>query len=187
MEPASEVTRLLSRWCSGDKQAFNNLVPILYRDLRRAAARYLDHERSGHTLQPTALVNEAYLRLVDHPAPPCENRAHFVAIAARVMRQILVEHARAHSAAKRGYGQPKLMLEEIATAPGECHEDFLDLDRALSRLSVLDERKSQAIEMRYFGGLAIEEIARVLDISAVTVRRDLRFAEAWLRLEMRAL
>ena len=186
MDLRAEVTRLLIDWRNGEKGALDSVVPFLYDELHRSARALLRLERPDHTLQPTALVNEAYLRLVDQAVvPACNGRAHFVAIAARVMRQILVEHARAHCAAKRGGGQPKLTLEGIAAVSGHGCAEFLDLDMALSQLAERDGRKAQVIEMRYFGGLGEEEIANLQGTSPATVRRDMRFAEAWLRSRMR--
>ncbi|MBI5083050.1 MAG: sigma-70 family RNA polymerase sigma factor [Acidobacteria bacterium] len=186
MPAREEVTQLLHAWCEGDQAALDRLMPYIYSELRSLAASYIRREREGHTLQATALVNEAYLRLVGGPLPEFQGRSHFFGIAARAMRQILVEHARARGAAKRGGGAARLSLDEIATLAEACSPGILDLDDALTRLAALDARKSRMIEFRYFGGLAIEEIAAMEGCSVATVGRDLRFAEAWLRREMTA-
>jgi RNA polymerase sigma-70 factor, ECF subfamily len=177
-----EVTRLLADWAKGNEQALDDLTPLVYQELRRLAASYLRKERQGHTLQPTALVHEAYLRLVDQTNPSLQNRSHFYGVAARLMRQILVDHARRKLAGKRA--GIKVSLEEAVSFEQERGRDLVALDIGLNALEKLDPRKCKAIELRYFGGLPMEEIARALDVSPVTVRRDLRMAEAWLRNEM---
>jgi len=183
MSDSHEVTLLLADWAKGNQQALEHLTPLVYRELRTLAASYLRKERQGHTLQPTALVHEAYVRLVDQSNPTWQSRSHFFGVAARLMRQILVDHARRKGARKRG-GQ-KVLLEEAVSFHEEQSLELLALDRGLEALEKIDPRKCKAIELRYFGGLSMEEIAQTLDVSAITVRRDLRMAEAWLQQEMR--
>ena len=175
-----DVTQLLLDWRNGDQQALERLTPLVYDELRRLAARYLRHEREDHTLQTTALVNEAYLQLIGQQARDWQNRAHFLAIASHLMRNILVDHARAHAAAKRGKGEQALPLNDAIEVPGKTAPDVLALDDALKDLAKHDERKCRIIELRYFGGLSMEEIAEVIGLSVATLRRDLRMAEAWL-------
>lgn len=184
MAVTHDVTHLLAEWAKGNQQALNDLTPLVYKELRRLAAGYLRKERKSHTLQPTALVHEAYLRLVDQQNPNWQNRSHFFAVAARLMRQILVDHARKRQADKRALH--KVSLEEAVSFQQERSEDLLALDSSLNALDKFDPRKCKAIELRYFGGLSMDEIAQSLDVSAVTVRRDLRMAEAWLRREMQS-
>jgi RNA polymerase sigma-70 factor (ECF subfamily) len=184
MSATHNVTELLAQWSRGDEQALQDLTPIVYKDLRRLAARYLRKERQGHTLQPTALVNEAYLRLVDHKSPNWQNRAHFFGVAARLMRQILVDHARRKHADKRA--GLTVSLDEAVSFRRERGPELVALDLGLQALEKLDGRKCKAVELRYFGGFSMEEIARALEVSPVTVRRDLRMAEAWLHNQMRA-
>jgi RNA polymerase sigma-70 factor, ECF subfamily len=182
MPATHDLTQLLTRWADGDLGALEDLTPLVYKELRRLAASHLRRERSDHTLQPTALVHEAYLRLVDQRNPRWENRSHFFGVAARLMRQILVEYARRKKAAKRA--ATTMSLEEsVILAPGRGH-DLLALDDALNALEKVDPRKCKAVELRYFGGLSMEEVAQALDVSPVTVRRDLRLAETWLHREM---
>lgn len=183
--PAGEVTRLLRKWSSGDRDALETLLPLVYAELRRLAGAYLRSERAGHTLQPTALVHEAYLKLVGGAAVDWKDRAHFFGVAARAMRQVLVDHARARATGKRGLGQVFVGLHAAAgaAAPARSH-DLLDLDRALSKLSGLDERQSRLVELRLFAGLTIEESAVVLGVSHATVSREWKHAEAWLQREM---
>lgn len=177
------ATQLLLRWRSGDQAALQALIPLVYRDLRLAAHRCLRAERSDHTLQSTELVHEAYLRLAgDHPLPT-ENRAHFVAIAARLMRQILVDYARRRSAAKRG-PQYKLELDASFDLPQQETVDVVALDDALNRLSRRDVQQEKIVEMRFFGGLTVEETAMALEISPATVKRDWNMAKAWLMREV---
>jgi RNA polymerase sigma factor (TIGR02999 family) len=178
-----EVTRLLAEWAKGNQQALEDLTPLVYRELRQLAAGYLRKESPGHTLQPTALVHEAYLRLVDQKSPDWEGRAHFFGVAARLMRQILVDHARKRQAGKRA--MLRVSLEEAVSFQPERRRDLVALDSGLKALERLDPRKCRAVELRYFGGLSMDEIAQALEISPVTVRRDLRMAEAWLHHEMR--
>jgi len=178
------VTQLLEKWSQGDDAALAELMPLVYEELRHLAHRQMAAERTGHTLQTTALVNEAYLRLADQTNPRWQNRAHFFAVAARAMRQILVSYARSQRSQKRGGGAVKVELDEAAiVSPGESKE-IIDLHEALERLSTLDSRKAQVVELKYFGGLNYDEMAEVLKISPVTVRRDWRFAKAWLYTEL---
>lgn len=178
--PLNEVTQLLRRWSQGDQTALEQLMPIVLRELRKLASSYLQHERPNHTLQPTALINEAYLRLVAQNLPEWQNRSHFFGIAAQLMRQILVDHARTHAAAKRGHEAPKLSLEEASEFSLEQAGELIALDDALTALAQLDERKARVVELRYFGGLTVSEIAEVLGLSTATVTRDMRLAQAWL-------
>src|SRR6516165_3042964 len=182
MVAAHEVTLLLGEWAQGNSQALDQLTPLVYAELRQLAAGYLRHERPDHTLQPTALVHEAYLRLVDQQDLNWQNRSHFYGMAARLMRQILVDYARRRRAAKRAGRE--VPLEETVSFARERNADLVALDDALTELEKLDARKCKAIELRYFGGLAMEEIAQALEISPVTVRRDLRMAETWLYQQM---
>jgi RNA polymerase sigma-70 factor, ECF subfamily len=182
MSNTHEVTLLLADWAKGNQNALNDLTPLVYRELRQLAASYLRKERQGHTLQPTALVHEAYLRLVDQTNPSWQNRSHFYGVAARLMRQILVDHARRKRAGKRG--GLKVSLDEAVSFHQERSRDLVALDSGLNALEKIDPRKCKAVELRYFGGLSMEEIARTLDVSEPTVRRDLRMAEAWLHSEM---
>jgi RNA polymerase sigma factor (TIGR02999 family) len=175
-----EVTRLLEDWSNGDRAAFDRLVPIVYDELRRLATRYLRRERPGHTLQTTALVHEAYTRLVDYKRMRWQDRAHFFAVAAQLMRRILVERARSRQAAKRGMGTVKVSLAQAETTATETAADILALDEALKVLAAHDPRKSQLIELRFFGGLTIEETAEVMGLSPTTLQREWRTARAWL-------
>ena len=184
MSATHEITRLLGEWAKGNQQALQELTPLVYGELRQLAASYLRKEHRDHTLQPTALVHEAYLRLVDQKSPSWQNRSHFFAVAARLMREILVDHARRRQAGKRA--GLKVSLEEAVTFEHERSADLLALDSGLSALEKLDARKCKAVELRYFGGLSMDEIAQALDVSSITVRRDLRMAEAWLHREMRS-
>jgi RNA polymerase sigma factor (TIGR02999 family) len=180
-----EITRLLQAWGEGDKSALERLVPLVYEELHRLAHHYMAHERPGHTLQTSALLNEAYLRLVDSAKPSWQNRAHFFAVSAQAMRRILVDWARSRRALKRGGEAFPLELEEalvVADAPGA---DFVALDDALKGLAALDPRKSEVVELRFFGGLSVEETAEVLKVSPETVARDWKFAKSWLRRELR--
>jgi RNA polymerase sigma-70 factor (ECF subfamily) len=184
MSDTHEVTLLLAEWAKGNQSALNELTPLVYRELRQLAASYLRKERQGHTLQPTALVHEAYLRLVDQTNPSWENRSHFFGVAARLMRQILVDHARRKHAGKRA--GLKVSLDEVVSFPHDDSRNLLALDDGLNALEKLDPRKCKAVELRYFGGLSMEEIAQTMNVSPVTVRRDLRMAEAWLHQEMQS-
>ena len=179
----AEVSRLLREWSSGDRSALDRLTPIVYNELHRLARRYMRRERPGHSLQTTALVNEAYMRLVDYKRMQWEDRAHFFAVSSQLMRRILVEHARRHNL-KRGGGVPHVLLEEAA-GMGDCRRrDLVALDDALNELGRLDRRKAQVVEMRFFGGLSSEEAAEVLKVSPETVKRDWKLAKAWLLREL---
>jgi RNA polymerase sigma-70 factor (ECF subfamily) len=183
MSATHEVTLLLGEWAKGNQRALDELTPLVYRELRRLAASYLRRERQGHTLEPTALVHEAYMRLVNLTHPKWQNRAHFFGVAARLMRQILVDHARRKLARKRNTSRVASEAPELQT--NRLH-DLLALDAGLTSLNKFDRRKCKAIELRYFGGFSVDEIAQALDISVVTVRRDLKMAEAWLHEEMQS-
>jgi RNA polymerase sigma factor (TIGR02999 family) len=178
------VTQLLLAWREGDRSALDRLMPLVYEELRRLAAHYMRGERTGHTLQTTALVNEAYLRLVDHKNIQWQNRTHFFAVASQAMRRVLVDHARSRGYAKRGGGSHRVTFDEGALISHEQDPDLLALDEALSRLSAIDPRKAQIVELRYFGGLSVEETAEVLKVSAVTVMREWSKAKAWLFREL---
>jgi RNA polymerase sigma factor (TIGR02999 family) len=174
------VCELLRAWSDGDTSALERLTPFVYDELHRLARRYMRGERPGHSLQTTALVNEAYMRLVGYERMQWQNRAHFFAVSAQLMRRILVEHARRHNL-KRGGGVPHVSLDEAAFVGGERAADLVALDDAMNTLAQLDPRKAQVVEMRFFGGLTEDEIAAALDVSAETVRRDWRLARSWLR------
>ncbi|MBI2838287.1 MAG: sigma-70 family RNA polymerase sigma factor [Acidobacteria bacterium] len=176
----SDVTRLLKDWSAGDSAALDQLIPIVGAELRAVAARYLRRERQDHTLQPTALVNEAYLRLIDQKQVQWQNRAHFVGVAAQMMRRILVDYARNHNRGKRGGGARKVSLDEAVVLSAERADDLVELDDALTALAAFDDRKSRVVEMRYFGGLSVKETAEVLQVSEMTVARDWKLAKAWL-------
>ena len=180
----SEVTQLLIEWRNGDQAAVDKLMPVVYEELRRLASRYMGRERSGHTLQTTALVNEAYCKLLDHRQMQWQNRAHFFAIAAQVMRRLLVDHARTRGYAKRGGGARPVPLDYVALVTEERAEGILAIDEALSQLAALDPRKSQIVELRYFGGLSTEETAGVLGVAPITVKREWLKAKAWLQREL---
>jgi len=183
---SQQVTELLASWSHGDKQALEKLTPLVYDELRQLAHRYMGGARTGHTLQTTALVNEAYLRLADQAHPTYNNQAHFFAVAARAMRQILVDYALSYNALKRGGGAQKLQLEEAAVVCESQSKEVIELNEALEKLGALDSRKAQVVELKYFGGLNQDEIAEVLSISLKTVRRDWSFAKAWLHNELYA-
>ena len=186
MPPSSahQVTQLLVRWRAGDRRALDELTPLVYDELHRLASRYMRGERPGHTLQTSALVNEAFLRLAGHEEIEWQNRAHFFAIAAQAMRRILVDHARRRGNQKRGGDAHKVALEEGLIVSAERAAEVVALDDALTRLAEVDPRKSQLVELRFFGGLDIEETAEVLQVSPGTVMRDWTFAKAWLRREI---
>lgn len=179
-----DVTRLLLAWSEGDQEALNRLTPIVYQELHRLATVYMSRERNDHTLQPTALVNEVFLRLVDLQGVGWRDRAHFLAVAARTMRRILVDFARARGYQKRSGGGERVVLNESLAMAAEPGADLVALDDALNRLAAIDERKSQIVELRYFGGLRVEETAEALHISPETVMRDWRAAKAWLHLQL---
>ena len=180
------VTELLSRWSDGDTTARDALIPIVYDELRRVAKRCLGGQRSDHTLQPTALVHEAYLRLVKQDNLEWQNRAHFFAMAARAMRQILVDHARRRAAAKRGGGAITLVFDEPAAPRQNSALDLIALDDALQKLATLDPRQCEIVELRFFGGLSVEETSHVVDISPATIKREWATARLWLHREMSA-
>ena len=179
------MTSLLLQWGKGDGSALERLVQLVHGELHRIARRCMAGERVGHSLQATALVHEAYMRLVDAHAVPWHDRNHFLAVAARTMRRILVDHARARQYQKRGGDGVKVSLDEALVVSGEPREDFVALNDALDALAAFDERKSRVIELRFFGGLTIEETAAILNVSPDTVMRDWRLAKAWLQREMR--
>jgi RNA polymerase sigma factor (TIGR02999 family) len=181
---AHEVTQLLADWRSGDQAAFDRLMPLVYDELRRLARRYMAREGQGHTLQTTALVNEAYLRMVDQQDVTWQNRAHFFAVAAQVMRHLLVDHARTRHYAKRGGGAQHVALDETAVIAPERDAQLMALDEALGRLAARDPRKSRIVELRYFGGLSTEETAEVLGVSEITIKREWQKAKAWLYREL---
>lgn len=174
------VTQLLQQWSHGDDSALAELTPLIYEELRRLAHHYMEGERPGHTLQTTALVNEAYLRLADQTNPNWQSRAHFFAVAARAMRGILVNYAKSNRAQKRGGGAARIELDEAAILSPEQSKEIVDLHEALERLATLNSRKARVVELKYFGGLNHDEIAEVMNISTVTVRRDWMFAKTWL-------
>lgn len=181
----SEVTQLLVDWQRGDRLALDQLMPLVYRELRKVAAGYLKDERRNHTLQPTALIHESYVRMVEQELPELQNRAHFFGVAAKLMRQILVDHARQRRASKRGGEQIRVSLDEPLPT-SICYDDerVLMLDAALTKLAAFDERKSRVLEMRVFGGMKLSDIAAALAMSEPTVKRDMRMAKAWLRAEL---
>jgi RNA polymerase sigma factor (TIGR02999 family) len=187
LQPASstQINRLLAEWGHGDEGARDALIPLIYNELRRIARRHLGHERPDHTLQSAALVNEAYLRLVGQKKPEWRNRAHFFGVAAHMMRHILVDHARNRRAVKRGADAPRLSLDPEIALPQKPELDLVALDGALNKLAGLDPRENRVIELRFFGGLSIEETAVVMGISPRTVKREWATARAWLRLEMK--
>ena len=183
--PASaQVTMLLGRLTEGDARALDRLMPLVHDELRAIARRYMGNERAGHTLQPTALANEAYLRLVDLDEIDWRGRAHFFAVAAGIMRRVLIDHARKRRAARRGGDAKRVPLEETVLLANERPEELVELDEALVRLRELDPRQEQIVELRFFGGLSVEETAAVIGISARTVKREWAVARAWLRAEL---
>ena len=179
-----EVTELLIEWSNGDKAALDKLMPLIHEELRRLAHHYMSNERPGHTLQTTALVNEAYLRLVNRKGVHWQNRAHFFAIAATLMRSILVDHARSHASAKRGGGGPRIEIDEAMIVSRERAAEVLALDDVLKKLANFDPQQSRIVELRFFGGLTIEETAEVLDLSRATIKREWTAARAWLYREL---
>jgi RNA polymerase sigma-70 factor (ECF subfamily) len=181
---SAQVTQLLRAWSSGDEAALEELLPLVEAELRRLARIYMARERDGHTLQTTALVNEAFIRLIDARGLRWQDRAHFLGISARLMRRVLVDHARSRGYKKRGAGAQRVTLDEgMAVSPGP-DVDIVALDRALDALAQVDERKSRVIELRYFGGLTVEETAEVLHVSIDTIKRDWRLAKLWLLREL---
>ena len=183
-QPTQDVTMLLRAWTGGDQGAFDQLVAVLYQELRRTARAYMRRERAGHTLQTTALVNEVFLRLVDIHQVQYHDRVHFLTMAAQLMRRILVDHARRRGYLKRGAGEGPVPLDELAVISPSRNTDFVVLDDALNALANRDARKAKVVEMRFFGGLSVEETAAALNVSPQTVLRDWSLAKAWLRHEM---
>jgi RNA polymerase sigma factor (TIGR02999 family) len=186
MASPRDVTALLGDWSRGNGSALNQLLPVVYGELRNVAARQLRRERADHTLQPTALIHEVYIRLVDQRRVDWQNRAHFFGVAAQVMRRILVDHARRHGASKRGEGVPCVSIDEAKGVAASNAMPILALDHALERLEEVDSELARIVELRGFGGLTIEETAHVLSVSPSTVKRDWRTAKAWLTRELRA-
>jgi RNA polymerase sigma factor (TIGR02999 family) len=182
----TQITQLLQKWQEGNNEALETLMPLVYAELKRLAGSYLRRERPDHTLQSAALVNEAYLRLVDQTQTQWQNKAHFFGIAAQMMRRILADHARGHNAAKRGAGMPELELNEAVAQAQTKSVDLLDLEEALQKLEKLDAQQGKIVELRFFGGLSIEDTANVLGISPATVKRDWAAARAWLFREVGA-
>jgi len=178
--PAAPVTTLLRAWSDGDETALERLLPLVEAELRRLARRRMAGERRGHTLQPTALVNEAFLRLVDARSVPWQDRAHFFGISARLMRRVLVDHARSRGYQKRGGGIQRVTLTDGLALAAERTLDLVALDRALEELATIDARKARVIELRFFGGLSVEETAEALHVSTDTIKRDWRLAKLWL-------
>lgn len=181
---STPVTQLLGRWRSGDLRALDSLIPLVYDELRSIAQHYLRNERPGHTLQSTALVHEAYVRMTNQDLPEWQNRAHFFAVAAQLMRQILVDHARAHRAGKRGSGVCNVALDEAMGKAQAVDVDILALDEALKTLSDMDPQQAKIVELKFFGGLSIEDTAAVMGVSSSTVKRDWVTARAWLHREL---
>jgi len=180
-----EVTQLLNAWSAGDEEALEKLTPLVYRELHRAAQRYMAGERSGHTLQATALINEVYLRLVDAKRMDWQNRAHFFGVCAQLMRRILTDFARSRRYKKRGGGAAHMPLDEALVVGSQPDRELVELDEALKKLALVDERKSRVVELRFFGGLDVRETAAVLNVSSETVMRDWRLAKVWLMRELR--
>lgn len=178
------ITQLLNQWSDGDERALDRLTPLVYEELRQQAARYLRRERPGHTMQTTALINEAYLRLIDAREVRWQGRAHFFAIAANLMRRILVDHARQRNAAKRGGSPVHVTLDRIVATAKQSNIDVLAIDEALTKLAAIDRQQAQIVELRFFSGLSVEETAAALGISPRTVKRDWSVARAWLRREI---
>ena len=183
-QSSNQITQLLAQWSRGDLEAREALMPLVYNELRRLAGSYLRKERSDHTLQPTALVNEAYLRLVEQKNVHWKDKGHFFAITAQLMRRILVDHARSHLAEKRGSGAAKVPLEGVIAMSKERPGDLITLDESLTRLAKIDPRQAQIVELRVFAGLSVEDSAELLGISPATVKRDWSMAKAWLLLEI---
>ncbi|MBV8857812.1 MAG: sigma-70 family RNA polymerase sigma factor [Acidobacteria bacterium] len=184
MPHASNITELLQAWSGGDKSALDELLPLVEKELHDLASHYMRRERPGHILQTTALVNEAYLRLIDQRDVKWQNRAHFFAISACIMRRILLNHARDRRRLKRGGSGFQVSLSEASVISAEKSDELLALDEALGRLAAIDERKGRVVELRFFGGMSVEEVAEVLEIGTATVMRDWNMAKAWLMREM---
>ena len=184
MDPSGEITNLLAQWSAGDQAALDHLVPVVYDELHRLASNYMRGERPEHPLQTTALVHEAYLRLVGRERVSVQTKSQFCAVASQVMRRVLVDYARGRDRAKRGQGVAPVPLEDIALVSAERADELIAVNSALEGLSKLDPRKGQVFEMRYFGGMSVEEVADALSVSPVTVARDWRMAKIWLRREL---
>ncbi|MEP7338311.1 MAG: sigma-70 family RNA polymerase sigma factor [Acidobacteriota bacterium] len=184
--PDTEITQLLKKWRNGDQAALDQLMPLVYGELHHLAKRAMNQEHVGHTLQTTALVNEAYLRMCNLQQVEWQDRAHFFAVASRVMRHLLVDHARAQGYAKRGGGILRVELDEAAVYAPERSADLLALDDALNRLAVVDEKKCRIVELRYFGGLTVEEVAEVLGVAVISVKREWAKAKLWLYQELQS-
>ena len=184
MAGPGDITRLLTEWSSGSQAALDELVPIVYDELRRLASAYMRGERPGHLLQTTALVNEAYLRIVGRQRVNCDSRTQFFAVAAQVMRRVLVDYARGKNRMKRGEGVPLLSLDDVAVLSEDRAEELIAISTALEKLTALDPRKGKVFELRYFAGMSVEEVADALKVSPVTVARDWRMAQLWLRREI---
>jgi RNA polymerase sigma factor (TIGR02999 family) len=185
-ENSQQITQLLNQWSDGDAEVLDDLMPLVYKELRRQASRYLRRERANHTLQPTALINEAYLKLINQRDVKWQNRAHFFAIAAQAMRRILTDYARERKREKRGGAVEDLPIEEaFAIVSREKSVDLVALDEALNKLATFDDRQAKVVELRYFSGLSIDETAEVLNVSNVTIRRDWNMAKAWLHQEIK--
>ena len=182
--PEHDITDMLLDWGKGDKAALDRVMPLIYQELRRMAHRQMRRERAGNTMQTTVLINEAYLRLVDYERVQPRDRSHFFAIAAQAMRRVLIERARSRNSAKRGSGGQKVSLEEVADLIDERATNLVALDEALTTLATIDPRKAQIVELKYFGGMTIEETAQVLDVSTPTVERDWQMARIWLHREI---
>ena len=182
--PDHDITDLLVDWGKGDKAALDRVMPLIYHELRRMAHRQMRRERAGNTMQTTGLINEAYLRLIDYKRVQPRDRSHFFAIAAQAMRRVLIERARSRNSAKRGSGGEKVSLEEVAELVDERAASLVALDEALATLATMDPRKAQIVELKYFGGMTIEETAEVLDVSTPTVERDWQMARIWLHREI---
>lgn len=184
MSGPGEITRLLAEWSDGNQVALDHLVPIVYDELRHLASNYMRGERPGHLLQTTALVHEAYLRLIDREHVSCQTRTQFFAVAAQVMRRVLVDYARGRDRAKRGEGVAPLSLDDVAVLSDDRAEELIAINTALESLTAFDPRKGRVFELRYFGGMSVEEVAEALSVSPVTVARDWRMAKVWLRREI---
>jgi RNA polymerase sigma factor (TIGR02999 family) len=184
MSEPGQITGLLAEWSGGNQAALDSLLPIVYDELRHLASNYMRGERPGHLLQTTALVNEAYLRLIDRQHVSCQTRTQFFAVAAQVMRRVLVDHARGRDRAKRGDGMAPIALGDVAIRSDDRAEELIAINSALDGLAAFDPRKGRVFELRYFGGMSVEEVADALSISPVTVARDWRMAKVWLRREI---
>jgi RNA polymerase sigma factor (TIGR02999 family) len=184
LPPSPDITQLLLAWSNGDQTALNQLMPLVYQELHRLARHYMRREQVGHTLQTTAVIHEAYLRLVDQRKVRWQNRSHFYAICAQAMRRILVDHAKGQHRAKRGGGAAQVSLEEVANLAQDRATDLVAVDEMLQQLQVFDSRKSQVVELRFFGGLSVDETAEVLKIAPITVMREWKLAKAWLYREL---